>query len=96
METRNNDTIHSRTSTTPTRTQTVAVPDKAYRERTPAEADKEYKRVALPDGTTLAFTEHSIRLYDVDPESDIDARESLKYRELTNAEVAEILGRLYS
>lgn len=92
MGTRNTNT-GSRTSTTPTRKQLVAVPTKATRERTPETASEEHKRVSLPDGTTLTFTDHSVRLYDVDP--DTDDREKSEYRELTNAELAELLDTIY-
>lgn len=73
-------------STTPTREQTITVPTKATRERRRADEMNENKMVCLPDGPSLAFTDSGVRIYDSDME---------EYRQLTNAELAELLADIY-
>ena len=73
-------------STTPTREVTIDVPTKAARERRPSRSEEEHKSVNFPDGPAIAFTANTVRLYD----SSWD-----EYRELTNAELLEILANIY-
>lgn len=73
-------------STTTTREVTIAAPSKTVEEQKPHRTREETKSVSLPDGPSLAFTPGAVRLYDSSQNT---------YRELTNAELVEILANIY-